>query len=150
MIVHAPPGAEQALSSLHAVAFEARGERGWTVGELAALMATPGTFALVSQSPEGPDGFILLRHATGEAEVLTLAVSPQRRRQGVGAGLLNAGMQALRAVGVARLLLEVAQDNTPAQALYAQAGFTPVGRRRGYYKTGEGAAVDALVMARDL
>jgi len=43
--------------------------------------------------------------------------------------------------------LEVAASNLPAQALYRQFGFAPVGVRRNYYeKTGE----DALILWADL
>jgi ribosomal-protein-alanine N-acetyltransferase len=46
--------------------------------------------------------------------------------------------------------LEVAETNGAARAVYAQAGFTQTGRRRGYYRGADGAAVDALVLVRKL
>ena len=46
-------------------------------------------------------------------------------------------------------VLEVADDNAGAIALYSGAGFGRVGARRGYYPR-ETGAVDALVMRRDL
>jgi ribosomal-protein-alanine N-acetyltransferase len=51
---------------------------------------------------------------------------------------------------VSQLFLEVAEDNAPARALYAQAGFEEVGRRKGYYARPQSAAVDALVLRRRL
>ena len=46
------------------------------------------------------------------------------------------------------MFLEVAETNVAARALYARAGFTVTGRRRAYYHTPDGAAVDAVVMGR--
>jgi len=54
------------------------------------------------------------------------------------------------AVGVSRLLLEVAEDNDAARALYAAAGFTGIARRPAYYRRPDAPAAGALVLARDL
>jgi ribosomal-protein-alanine N-acetyltransferase len=48
------------------------------------------------------------------------------------------------------MFLEVAEDNPGAIALYAQTGFTSVGRRGGYYARAGGPAVTAIVMRRAL
>jgi ribosomal protein S18 acetylase RimI-like enzyme len=44
------------------------------------------------------------------------------------------------------MLLEVSAGNEPAIALYEQAGFAEIDRRRRYYRDGS----DALVLAREL
>ncbi len=90
------------------------------------------------------DGFILVREAAGEAEILTLAVAPRARRQGLGRTLVDA---AIARLGSADLFLEVAADNIAAIALYQQNGFTQAGVRRGYYAR-PGGAVDALLLKR--
>ncbi len=51
--------------------------------------------------------------------------------------------------GVRRLFLEVEAENAPALKLYERAGFVPIGRRKGYYRTAAGTA-DAITMRRDL
>jgi ribosomal-protein-alanine N-acetyltransferase len=99
---------------------------------------------------EGGRGFLLGRVAAGEAEVLTLAVDPGVRRQGLGAGLLAGFLRLAAERGACRVFLEVAADNGAALALYARAGLAPVGRRRGYFAVPGLAAVDALVLACDL
>jgi ribosomal-protein-alanine N-acetyltransferase len=93
---------------------------------------------------------VLVRLAADEAEILTLAVAPEARRRGRARALLKAAQAHAAAGGARRLVLEVAEDNAPARALYAAAGFGPVGRRRGYYDRAAGAAADALVLAKDL
>jgi lipid A disaccharide synthetase len=55
---------------------------------------------------------------------------------------------ALAEEGTTRLLLDVAEDNTPARRLYVRLGFTEDGRRKGYYTAGRPAPVDALLMSR--
>jgi len=94
----------------------------------------------------GLAGFVLMRAAAGEAEILTLAVDPQHRRQGVGRALVDAGLAAALAVPCAQVFLEVADTNTAAKRLYASLGFAAVGRRVAYYADGPGAPADALVL----
>ncbi|HST93062.1 MAG TPA: GNAT family N-acetyltransferase [Brevundimonas sp.] len=129
------------LADLHAEAFDAP----WDPAAFDTLLGQPGVAAL-----ETTDGFILIRTVAGEAEILTLAVRPAARRRGVGAGLLSQGVVLALAGGAQRLFLEVAEDNVAARALYARAGFTEAGRRRGYYARSGGPAADALVLALDL
>lgn len=129
------------LAEIHATAFPAP----WDAAAFEALLAQTGVFVL-----EAPDGFILLRAVADEAEVLTLAVRPAARRSGQGAGLVEQGAAAAATRGATRLFLEVAQDNVPALALYARAGFAETGRRPGYYARPDGGRQDALVLALNL
>ena len=135
-----PAPAEDAalLAALHAAAFDTP----WSAGEIAALMATPGVFALTIDL----QGFILCRAIAGEAEILTLAVDPARRRAGVGRLLVESAAALAAGMGAESLFLEVAGDNLAALALYASAGFERVGLRRSYYASG----ADAVVMRRAL
>ena len=134
------------MAALHALAFDAP----WSAHEIASLTAGPGGFALLAEGGDGLAGFILCRVIVGEAEVLTIAVSPQGRRRGVGGALLAAAMGAAQAAGGRAMFLEVAEDNAAAIALYRAAGFGEVGRRAGYYARPDNRAVDALVLRRDL
>ena len=132
----AGPGDAPRLAILHAAAFE----RAWSAEDLAAMMRE-GAVALAKR-----EGFILLRIFGLESEILTIAVDPGARRQGVGRALLGAALQAAAERGVQSVFLEVAEDNPAAAALYAGAGFEPIGRRRAYYPRVGGAAVDALAL----
>ena len=80
----------------------------------------------------------------GEAEVLTLATHPDAQRQGRATALVS---KAISAIPAKRFVLEVAEDNTPARALYARLGFRTVGRRTGYYQRADGTHCDAVTMA---
>jgi len=129
-----------ALAALHAAAFPP-GEA-WGPDAIALMLAMPGAFGLWREE----EGFVLARAAAGEAEILTLAVAPAARRQGLGAALLAGAMAAALARGAAAMFLEVAEGNAAARALYRGLGFTEVGRRRRYYPDGS----DALVLRREL
>jgi ribosomal-protein-alanine N-acetyltransferase len=130
----------EVLAVLHAAAFA----HPWTAKALGQLIDT-GAEALLAQLGDQPCGFILVRHAAGEAEILTIAVLPDQQGGGIGRALLQAARRRLEASGVQELWLEVAEDNAPARSLYSRAGFELLGRRRGYYETAEGR-IDALVL----
>ena len=127
------------LAALHARCFTR--PRPWTVAEFANLLASPHAFLLTR-----PDGFLLGRLVVDEAEVLTLAVAPQSRRQGTARDLMDDFAATSRDRGATRAFLEVAGDNAPAQALYHGTGWRESGRRRRYY----GPDLDAIVMALTL
>lgn len=139
--------AANVLAALHADAF-AGGHETWNEASLRDLLAMPGALALVGLSDEQPVGFILLRRAADEAEIITLAVRPRYRRYGVARRLLNVGLDKMAGQGAAQCFLEVADHNTAARALYAAAGFTEVGRRAGYYRDAAGRSHDAVVMRK--
>ena len=129
-----------ALAEIHAAAFPPR-ER-WGADAMALQLALPGMIALLD--PRG--AMVMARIAADEAEILTLAVAPEARRQGLARALLAEAARHAAAAGASALFLEVALRNTAARALYAGAGFAEVGRRRRYYADGD----DALVMRRIL
>ncbi|MEY4707127.1 MAG: hypothetical protein RJB58_850 [Pseudomonadota bacterium] len=125
-----------ALAALHATCFP----RPWDAAAISALLVTPGTFAFAHE-----DGFVLARAAGAEAEILTLAVAPLARGQGLGRALLQAVITKAAKMGAAHLFLEVGVDNPAALALYAGLGFAKVGTRKAYYDGG-----DALVLRLSL
>ena len=117
--------------------------RPWSEAEIAAVLDSALCFVLTA-----PLGFLIGRAVAGEAELLTIAVDPAARRQGIAAGLVAGFLAEARARRAGVAFLEVAADNAAARGLYAAAGFTDSGVRRGYYHTAAGRAVDAVLMAR--
>jgi len=144
------------LAGIHAVAFAGEG-RAWSAPEILALLNEPVVELRLahheSAEPGGeltPVGFALYRAVADEAEILTISVMPDARRQGIGAGLLAACEAGARAAGVTRMFLEVAAGNAAARALYDGAGYHLAGRRKAYYERPDGSRDDALVMAKAL
>ena len=106
----------------------------------------PSTLGLSVSTGAGLAGFVLVRIALDEAEILTIAVNPDARRSGVGRTLMAAMEASLADSGVSRVFLEVSTQNTAARALYERQGCSRVGLRRGYY----GDGTDALVLEKTL
>lgn len=125
-----------ALALLHAAAFPPA--EAWGADAIGLMLGMPGAFGL--WRPEA--GLVLARAMAGEAEILTLAVAPAARRQGLARALMAAALAGAAARGAEAMFLEVAAGNAAARALYAGLGFEEVGRRRRYYANGE----DALVL----
>ncbi|WP_394197106.1 GNAT family N-acetyltransferase [Litoreibacter albidus] len=127
----------EAQAALHAKCFTT--PRPWSAAEFASL--APSSFTL-----SHPHGFLLGRVVADEAELLTLAVDPAARRQGIARHLVETFKSTAAAQGASTAFLEVAADNTAAIALYRATGFEPAGRRRGYYRRADAPALDALVL----
>nr|WP_321359309.1 GNAT family N-acetyltransferase [uncultured Hyphomonas sp.] len=94
--------------------------------------------------------FAMAQTVAGESDILTIATAPEHRRKGLGATLIRALISRLGERGVSRITLDVAEDNTPARALYRAFGFTEDGRRPRYYTTGRDVPVDAVLMSRNM
>lgn len=82
----------------------------------------------------------------GEAHITSFAVDPAWRRQGIGMHLMLALTDVAASLGADTLTLEVRLGNEGARALYARAGFRPVGIRPRYYADNN---EDALIMTTD-
>jgi ribosomal-protein-alanine N-acetyltransferase len=132
------------VAALHASCFS----DAWNVRELHNLLATGNVFCLMAAGDE-PQGFVLIRTAADEAEILSLGVAPHARRQGVARALVRAGGTEAFARGARRLFLEVNVNNAAACTLYRRLGFDEMGRRKGYYSEA-GGAEDAMILARTL
>jgi ribosomal-protein-alanine N-acetyltransferase len=113
----------------------------WTEWGLKELLGWRGVLALVSEEGRRVTGFLIGREVAGEAEILNLAVLVAKRRRGEGSVLLKAAVEELRARQVSRVFLEVRESNEAGTAFYEKQGFSKTGRRVGYYRNPEEAAV---------
>jgi GNAT superfamily N-acetyltransferase len=103
---------------------EARSPRGWTHQ----LEDLPTWIAVIDGADVG-----MVRGSNDddrEATVwlISMWVAPEARRRGVGGRLIDAVVDWARAGGARRVLLEVADWNTAAAALYERKGFKANGR----------------------
>ena len=135
-------------------AFDPAFGEAWTRAQVSDALIMPNTHYLLA-GPDGNDpsedapaaGFALSRGAADEEELLLIAVHPDHRRRGLGATLLERFIGAAQARGATRLFLEMREGNT-AEALYLRHGFASVGRRRHYYRRGNGPPLDAITFSR--
>ncbi|MBC9247332.1 ribosomal protein S18-alanine N-acetyltransferase [Paracoccus sp. 11-3] len=123
------------LARLHAACFTT--PRPWSEADFASILTTTGAFLLTR-----PAGFLIGRVVADEAELLTVAVTPNARRTGTGRALMMEFDAASRDRGAATAFLEVAANNDPALALYRATGWQQIGQRRRYY----GPDLDAIIM----
>ena len=133
----------EVLAALHATGFA----EPWPAKAFTSLLADPIRIGVLALEGEVPAGFILLQQTRDEAEVLTLVVTPEARRQGTGRALLDWAIETCGAEGQLRLILEVAESNAAARALYECMGFVEIGQRSGYYRKSQGAET-ALLLER--
>jgi ribosomal-protein-alanine N-acetyltransferase len=115
----------------------------WPEAAFAPLLVPPTGFGLLADH-ETPIGFALARVIVDEAEIVSLGVIPNARRQGYARAMLLALIAECQDRGATTLFLEVATQNEPAKLLYRAEGFSESGKRRGYYRNGD----DALLMRR--
>jgi ribosomal-protein-alanine N-acetyltransferase len=137
-----PQAAARAVSALHQACFP---EDSWDVGSIEQIMNIPGFFGQVVWVQSDLVGFALAFALSEEAEILALGVVPSYRRAGAGTALLDSMCSEAQWRGAEHVVLEVAEHNKAARALYAARGFTEVGRRRNYYQRA-GCFVDALIL----
>ena len=132
---------------LHALYFS----HPWSVSEFESLIASTNVHgAAAVDGQEKVLGFILIRCAADEAEILTIAVDKSSRKQGIGRELLTEQAERLRRIRVRKLFLEVDEDNAAARKLYSNFGFAQVGTRQGYYRTSGGKPANALILSCEL
>jgi len=74
------------------------------------------------------------RVVADELELLSLAVTPEWRRRGMGRWLVRLALAVGGRAGAHAAFLEVRSGNGSARQLYASLGFEETGRRPGYYK----------------
>lgn len=131
-------------------AFGSKYGEAWTRSQCAGILPMAGVSLMLARDENGEAfGFSLARSVADEAELLLLAVVPNRHRQGIGSRLLEEFMDRARAGGAARVHLEV-RDGNAAVEMYRAAGFSPIGCRRNYYHGEDGRRYDALTLAKNL
>lgn len=142
-----------ALAEIHERSFS----RGWSAEEMASFLAEYPVVQGIAFRQRGRFGgrrrvvgFVLLRIAAGEGEILTIAVDPSSRGRGLGRRLMEEAARRAYRDRVEALFLEVEESNKAAVGLYLSLGFKKVGERSRYYRHPEGDAGNALVLRLSL
>lgn len=85
----------------------------------------PGVARAVTDGAELCGVLLAANAVAGVGFVLQLAVRPPARSRGLGARLVRASAEAMRSLGLERVMLGVSKSN-PAMRLYTRLGFRPV------------------------
>ena len=124
------------LSNLHKKCFP---NKPWSADDFRNLKQS-GCEIIMSQN-----GFVVYRIVVDEAEIITIGVDPEMRRNGIASAMIGIIEKESQKQGVKKIFLEVASTNIPGQKLYENHGFNRIGLRPKYYD-----GVDAILMSKDL
>lgn len=138
------PADVEATAALSVRCFAAPYDRSQLEVELARDIALVLVATAEERTERRVDGYAIFWRVGDAAELLQIAVDPDRRGAGIGRALMETALEQLTAAGARSVHLEVRRDNVPARRLYDRLGFASTSVRAGYYADGE----DALVMAR--
>jgi len=122
----------------------------WSAAEYAALLRSEGDVRrclYVARQAYGLGGFavgsVLAAAPDAQAELESVVVANDLRRQGLGSALCRAVMEWSHRAGAPAITLEVRAASPWALRLYGGLGFVAIGRRPGYYHD---PTDDAIVM----
>ena len=119
----------------------------WSRGGVEVYLTDPCGAILAAVEGDQVLGFAIYHVSFEESELFTIAVRGERRGRGIGGAILARVLREARAAGAEKMFLEVRRSNAAARALYAAAGFTVCGQRRGYY---DSPREDAILMDIEL
>jgi ribosomal-protein-alanine N-acetyltransferase len=102
---------------------------------------------LVVFSDDEMVAFALIWIVADELHLVNFAVSPSRRREGIGQALLDEVLARARDRGTKIVTLEVRDGNDAARELYRASGFVEVALRPDYYPD---TREDAVIMVKML
>lgn len=87
-------------------------------------------------------GYGSVQIVLNEGNINNIAVDANFRNKGIGSGILNNIIAICKQRKVDVIFLEVSETNEKATALYKKFGFSKIGVRKNYYKSG-----NAIIMS---
>lgn len=88
-------------------------------------------------------GYASMYHILSEGQILSIAVLPEYRRQGIAGALYSAFLKYAKDNQIENFYLEVRASNKAAISFYTKLGFKPTGIRKSYYSS---PTEDAVLM----
>ena len=131
------------MAELHRA--EPTGQRAWSETEFSAMLSASNAVSVTCDA-----GFAVGQVIVDEAELFLIMTKPEHRKQGVGHRILATFEQQAFQNAVRRIILEVADTNTAARALYSANGYQQIAVRKNYYTFPNGSHADAIVMEKYL
>ena len=131
------------MAELHRA--EPTGQRAWSETEFSAMLSASNALSVTCEA-----GFAVGQIIVDEAELFLIMTKPEHRKQGVGHRILATFEQQAFQNAVRRIILEVADTNEAALALYSANGYQQIAVRKNYYTFPNGSHADAIVMEKCL
>ena len=127
----------------------------WSADQWQDFCARPESVGFAATGSDDPslslEAVLIAQVLDQEAEIITLAVHPEKRRKGLARCLIEELTKTVANNPKKRILLEVAESSLPARKLYESMGFQVFHRRTGYYPDyykGRSGSADALLMEK--
>lgn len=105
----------------------------WTKEGFLAFMTKDNTMFFVIEEKEKILGYCSMQTVLDEGDILNVAVSPDRQREGIGYFLVDSMLRIAEMNGIHVVHLEVRESNGTARRLYERLGFVQDGLRKNYY-----------------
>lgn len=134
------------LASIYRIELLSFGSDAYPFSYLKLLSMVCRDFFIVAELAGKVIGYAVARVEHRLGHMISIAVVPEHRRQGIASMLMRALLDALSKKGVQRVKLEVRESNVAAQNLYKKMGFRVSGKIERYYGDGE----TAILMAKEL
>lgn len=142
MILRFEPLAVQHLAAILEIE-SASNPAPWSEQSFRNELTNPQSVFLVATADGKTVGYGGYWRCIDEAHITTVAVAPERRREGIGRRLMVELLMRARDEGMVCSTLEVRAGNQPAVQLYEELGYAISARRKNYYPDNR---EDALVM----
>ncbi|MBR3900424.1 MAG: ribosomal protein S18-alanine N-acetyltransferase [Ruminococcus sp.] len=123
---------KQIFESLSAIDKLCVGAEGWSAESFESEAAKDNGIVLYTVENGNITGLICGFFAADEAEITSVAVSPEHRRKGIAAALMEEYFRTLPDV-VESIFLEVRESNSAAIGLYQKFGFQKISLRKNFY-----------------
>jgi ribosomal-protein-alanine N-acetyltransferase len=146
MAVMLAPLAEEHLDAILAVQTGAPEAAQWSREDYRTLIRS-GARGWVATVGNSACGFLVVRIAADEMEILNFAVEAAHRRQGIGSKLLAEASGRARQERITKIHLEVRASNRVAREFYEARNFRRTGLRPNYYRHPDD---DALLLCADV
>jgi len=105
------------------------------------LTDNPASRCWVAELEKRVVGIVVAWLIVDEIHIATIATHPDYRQQGIGSMLLLHTLHAAKEEGALSSFLEVRESNVAALEMYHNFGYIKGGRREGYYKDNNEAAI---------
>ncbi len=115
----------------------------WSEKDIFSLVCSESGMCFTAVSDGEVIAYVFGRIIPPEGEIYRVAVTPDKRRRGIGYRLLSYALKTERGRGLETTFLEVRKENRAARALYSAQGFREVGLRKSYYQD---PTDDAVIM----
>lgn len=113
----------------------------WDEKTLYQLLQMSNYDVLILSDNDENIGYCAYSTVIDEAEILRIAISPEKRRKGYGDRLIEGFIERCELNFISDIFLEVRKNNLSARRLYEKNGFSEIAERKSYYGDGEDAVV---------